>query len=145
MRNTTNNGSRPINVLLWTIQGLLGLTFLFAGGSKLILPIAVLTQQSHIPGTLLRFVGVLELLGAAGLVLPGLIHLRAELTPLAAAGLTAIMCAATSATLATGPAAPALVPIVVGLLLVFVGIGRWKVAPFAARTVSRPLPLRAAA
>jgi hypothetical protein len=72
---------------------------------------------------------VAEVLGAIGLILPGLVRIRPGLTPLAAAGLMIIMIGATVITLAGGDVAPALIPLVVGLLLAFVAYGRWRLAP----------------
>ncbi len=94
---------------LWTVQGLLALLFLFAGGMKLVLPLAELTKQTPLPGLLVRFIGVAEAPGAMGLILPGLLRIRQDLTPLAAGGLAIIMTGAT-----------ALIPLVVGLLAAFV-------------------------
>ena len=79
-----------MNVVLWIIQVLLALLFLFAGGMKLILPIEEMTKQMPMPGLFLRFIGVCEVLGALGLILPGLLRIRPGLTPLAAAGLVII-------------------------------------------------------
>jgi hypothetical protein len=81
----------------------------------------------------LRFIGVVEVLGALGLVLPGLLRIRPDLTPLAAAGLVIIMIGATVTSLKMGFAA-ALIPLVVGLLLAFVAYGRWKLAPISPRS-----------
>src|SRR6266536_4128532 len=89
-------------VVLWIVQGLLALAFLFAGGMKLILPIEEMTKQTPLPGLFLRFIGVAEVLGAVGLILPGLLRIRPGLTPLAAAGLVIIMLGATVVTLAGG-------------------------------------------
>ena len=94
---------RPgVNYVLLTVQGLLALLFLFAGGMKLALPIEVLTKQMPLPGLFLRFIGMAEVLGAIGLILPGLLRIRQGLTPLAAAGLVIVMIGATVLTLATG-------------------------------------------
>ena len=114
---------------LWIVQGLLALLFLFAGGMKLVMPIEEMTAEVPLPGLLVRFIGVAEVLGALGLVLPGLTRIRPELTPLAAAGLVIIMIGATAITLATMGAALALIPLVVGLLAAFVAYGRWRLAP----------------
>ncbi len=76
---------------LWIVQGLLALLFLYAGGMKLVLPIEEMTQQMELPGWFLRFIGVCEVLGALGLVLPGLARVRQGLTPLAAAGLAVVL------------------------------------------------------
>ncbi len=121
--------------VLWIVQGLLALIFLFAGGIKLILPIEAMTEQAtlSLPGWFLRFVGVAEVLGALGLILPGLLSIRPGLTPLAAAGLVIIMIGATVITLAGvvpgDGVTPVLIPMVVGLLSAFVAYGRWRLAP----------------
>lgn len=111
---------------LWIIQGLLALLFLFAGSMKLIVPIEMLTAQMPLPlpGLFLQFIGVAEVAGAIGLILPGLLRIRPTLTPLAACGLLIIMVGATVVTLAGGEVVPALVPLVVGLLCASVAYGR---------------------
>jgi uncharacterized membrane protein YphA (DoxX/SURF4 family) len=114
---------------LWTVQAVLALLFLFAGGMKLIMPIEALTKQSPLPGLFLRFIGVCEVAGALGLILPRLLRIRQALTPLAAAGLVIIMIGATVVTLAGGQVGPALIPVVVGLLCAVVAYGRWSPAP----------------
>src|SRR5436309_2834483 len=127
---TKNTIEPPImTYTLWTVQGLLALLFLFAVGMKLILPLEALTKQMPLPGLFVRFIGVAEVLGAMGLILPGLLRIRPGLTPLAAAGLVIVMIGATVLTLASGAVAPALVPMVVGLLSAFVACGRWRLAP----------------
>ena len=112
--------------VLWTIQGLLALLFLFAGSMKLILPIEVMAAQMPVPlpGLFLRFIGTAEVMGALGLILPGLSRIRPGLTPLAAGGLLIIMVGATVVTLLGGEGAAALMPLLVGLLCVFVAYGR---------------------
>jgi uncharacterized membrane protein YphA (DoxX/SURF4 family) len=116
--------------VLWTVQVLLALVFLLAGGMKLILPIEALTAQTPLPGLFLRFIGVAEVLGALGLILPGLIRIRPGLTPLAAAGLVIIMIGATVIMLVSGGVGPALAPLAVGLLSAWVAYGRWRLTPF---------------
>ena len=109
---------------LWIVQGLLAALFLFAGGVKLVLPIEKLTMQVPLPGGFIRFLGVCEVLGALGLILPRLLRIRPGLTPLAAAGLAIIMIGATVITLAGGDIASTLISLAVGLLAVFVVYGR---------------------
>jgi hypothetical protein len=114
---------------LWIVQGLLALLFLFAGGMKLVLPLEQLTGPVPLPGLLVRFIGVAEVLGAIGLILPGLLRIRPGLTPLAAAGLVIIMIGATVITLVGGDLVAALISLAVGLLSAFVAYGRWRLAP----------------
>jgi uncharacterized membrane protein YphA (DoxX/SURF4 family) len=127
-----------MNVALWIIQVLLALLFLFAGGTKLVLPIETLTSmgspnQIHLPGLFIRFIGVCEVVGALGLILPGLLRTRPSLTPLAAAGLVIIMIGATALTFAADGAGPAIVPFVVGLLAAVVAYGRLRLEPHRGR------------
>ena len=119
--------------VLWIIQGLLALLFLFAGGMKLVLPLEELTGPMPLPGWFVRFIGVAEVLGAIGLILPGLLGIRPGLTPLAASGLVVIMIGATVLTLVGGDVVSALIPLVVGLLSAFVAYGRWRLAPQSER------------
>ena len=120
-------------VALWIVQGLLAALFLFAGVMKFIMTVEEMTKEIPLPGAFLRFIGVAEILGAIGLILPGLLRIKPGLTPLAAAGLTIIMIGAVVITLTTGPIALALMPLVVGILAVFVAYGRWRLAPLEAR------------
>jgi uncharacterized membrane protein YphA (DoxX/SURF4 family) len=120
-----------MNYALWILQWLLALVFLFAGGIKLVLPIEEMTKQMPLPlpGLFLRFTGVVEVLGAIGLILPWLLRIRPGLTPLAAAGLAIVMIGATVYTLAAGDFTAALIPLVVGLLSAFVAYSRWRLTP----------------
>lgn len=124
---------KPITYVLWTVQVLLALLFLWAGGFKLVAPLDKLAGPVELPGLFLRFIGLAELLGGLGLILPAALRIRPGLTPLAAAGLVIIMIGATVITLVGGLGAMALIPLVTGLLAAFVAYGRWKLAPISAR------------
>ena len=125
----TTSGGRKIRVVLWVLQVLLALLFLYAGVLKLVLPLAQLVGPTPLPGAFIRFLGLAEVAGALGLILPGLLRIKTGLTPLAAAGLVLIMIGATGITLAAGVVGPALIPLMVGLLAAFVAWARWRVAP----------------
>ena len=112
------------NVTLWVVQGLLAALFLFAGVMKLVLPIEAMAGPVALPGLFLRFIGVAETLGAIGLILPGLLRIHVELTPLAATGLVIIMAGATVITAMGGAFAPAIAPFVIGVLAASVAYGR---------------------
>ena len=123
-----------MNIALWIVQALLAALFVFAGGMKLVMPIEEMMKQMPIPlaGWFVRFTGVVEALGAIGLILPWLLRIRPGLTPLAAAGLVIVMIGAIAYTLAAGDIASALIPLVVGLLAAFVAYGRWRLTPHRA-------------
>jgi hypothetical protein len=123
---------------LWIVQVLLALVFLFAGAAKLFMSVEEMTAQMPVklPGPFLRFISVAEILGALGLVLPGLLGIRRGLTPLAAAGLVIIMIGATVISLMIGPVGPALFPLVVGVLAAFVAYGRGRLVPLRGRSES---------
>src|SRR5882762_1885420 len=131
----TGRGTSTMNVALWIVQGLLAALFLFAGGAKLVLPLDQMAGPVALPGWFLRFIGVAEVLGALGLVLPGLLRVRPGLTPLAAAGLVIIMIGATVVMWAGGMAAVALMNVVVALLRCV-----RRLRPLAPGAVSRLVP-----
>jgi hypothetical protein len=112
-----------VTYLLWLVQVLLACVFLFAGGLKLVMPIETFTPYLPLPGLFVRFIGVCEVLGALGLVLPGLLRIRTDLTPLAARGLVIIMLGATMFT-PPDQLASALLPITLGVLAGFVAYRR---------------------
>jgi uncharacterized membrane protein YphA (DoxX/SURF4 family) len=129
---------RRAHIALWIVQVLLALLFLVAGASKLVMSVEEMTRDVPLPGAFLRFLGVAELAGAAGLILPGLLGIRPGLTPLAAAGLVIIMIGATVITAATMGLGLALIPAVVGILAACVAYGRWRQVPLAERS-ARPV------
>jgi len=122
-----------MNIVLWIIQILLTLLFLFAGGTKLFMSEAALKQMAPpnsivLPILLLRFIGLCEVLGALGLILPGITRIRRGLTPLAACGLLVIMIGAVVITVMGLGAAAAITPLVAGVLCAVVAYGRrdWR-------------------
>ena len=121
-----------MNRVLWVVQTLLALLFLFAGGTKLFMSAAELTGQTPIPAWFLRFIGIMEILGGFGLVLPGMLRMHTALTSLAAAGLSIIMIGAVVVSIQTMGVAMASLPLVTGALTMFVAYGRWRLAPLSA-------------
>jgi hypothetical protein len=124
------------NRALWIVQGVLAALFLFAGGMKLITPVEVLAVMSPFPGEFIRFIGVCEVLGAVGLILPYALRILPGLTALAAAGLVVIMVGATVSTLAIGGGLLALPTLLLGLLAALVAYGRRSALPHAGMTRS---------
>jgi hypothetical protein len=136
-----------MNRALWIVQGLLALFFgLASGAPKLLIPPEMLPPMPiELPYAFLLFIGVAEVLGALGLVLPGIFKIQTGLTPLAALGLVVITIGATGYWLLAGSDAigNAVFAAVVGLLCAFVAIGRYRLAPH--RESSRRADLQLAA
>lgn len=135
---------RPIvNRVLWILQVLLALFFALASSApKLLLPPEMLPPMPiPLPRAFVIFIGVAELLGAVGLILPGLLHIRPGLTPLAAAGLVLVCSGGAGYQLLTDEPGNAVFAIVLGLICAFVAYGRWKLAPH--RGPTQPAVLQA--
>ena len=115
------------NTLLWIVQGLLAAMFLLAGVPKLVMS----AQQVAAPGPIqlsvgfIRFIGVCEILGAIGMILPGVTGIGPGLTPVGAGGLLIIMSGATVINLIDGATALALFTAILGALAGLVAYGRW--------------------
>jgi len=110
---------------LWIVQILLAALFLFAGVVKFITSAEQMQSGPIVlPLWLIYFVGVAEILGAMGLILPGVLGVGRRLTSLAAIGLIVIMVGATVITLRSGLTGIALFSLVVGFLAFFVAYGR---------------------
>ena len=118
---------------LWVAQVGLALIFLFAGSGKLLMSAEDLTAQMDlgVPIWFLRFIGVCEVAGALGLILPSVSRIRTGLTPLAACGLVVIMVGATTLTAAAVSVPEAAFPLVVGCVAAFVAYGRTHLAPIS--------------
>jgi uncharacterized membrane protein len=116
-----------MNVILWILQILLAIFFVIAGVPKLILPASMLKPPPgaiEFPVLFIRFIGVCEILGGLGLVLPAVFKRRQNLIPLAAVGLLIIMIGATVTTVMSGGGVTALIPLVCALLFAFIAYGR---------------------
>ena len=115
-----------LNVVLWSVQGFLALFFLAAGAPKLIgRGLERWTGFSEVPRPLVVFIGVTEVLGAAGLVVPMVTGMAPWLTPLAALGLAIIVLMATGFHLRADERIKALETGLWACIAVVIAIGRW--------------------
>lgn len=119
-------------ISLWIAQILLAAVFGMVGVMKATAPIEALAQQLAWPGAapvwLVRFIGISEIAGAVGLILPAVTGIAPALVPLAALGLTVVMALATLFHLARGEWQAVAVPIALGALAAFVAWGRTRKA-----------------
>jgi hypothetical protein len=121
-----------MNLALWIVQGLLALLMTATGALKLVTPREKLAEKLAWARTFsdrnVKLLGVAEVLGAVGLVVPGLTGILPVLTPVAAVCLAILMGGAVKAHKDLGePVAPAAIP---GLLCLFVAVGRFALVPF---------------
>lgn len=134
---TAETPSRGLHYGLWAVQALAAVAFLGAGMMKSTKPLAELAANMawvpHFPAVAVRAIGVAEVLGALGLVLPSALRVMPRLTPLAAAGLVALMLGAAGTHVVLGEAGMAMPSLVLGAMAALVTWGRGVKAPIAAR------------
>ncbi len=122
-----------MNIVLWVIQILLALAFALAGFIKTTQPIEKLSTRmgwvKDIPPRIVRLIGVLEILGAIGLILPAVTGIWPWLTPVAAAGLVLTMVGAMITHGRRGEFSSIGVNIVLLALAAFVLFGRFIIVP----------------
>jgi uncharacterized membrane protein YphA (DoxX/SURF4 family) len=122
-----------MSVILWILQVLLALLFIFAGVMKFVMSVEEMNAQAPVmlPGLFLHFLGICEVLGGLALILPALLRIQPRLTPLAAVGLAIITAGATVITLMGPMKVAAAFPFIVCLLCLFVAYGRWRLKPIS--------------
>jgi uncharacterized membrane protein len=121
-----------MNVVLWILQVLLGVMFVFAGvnhGFRQEQAKKQMVWMQALPSGLLTVIGTAEILGGVGLVLPALTNILPVLTPLAAVGLTIVMILAAIFHFRRGENSAIVVNLVLGALAAFVAYGRFVLVP----------------
>jgi putative oxidoreductase len=125
---------RGLRIALWSAQIALAIVFALAGGMKVSTAAADLAKMAPgFPLALLRLIGIAELAGAIGIILPALTRIAPVLTPLASSGFVIVMASAAVLHLVRGELGELAVVIVLGALATFVAWGRFKRAPIARR------------
>ena len=129
--------SKAIHIALWVAQGLLAVAFTGSGWMKASTPHEVLAAQmpwaADGPAFLPVLIGVCEMLGALGLVLPSVTRVLPVLTPVAASALTLVMVLAAGTHISYGEFPMLGVNAMLGGLAAFVAWGRFRRAPIAPR------------
>jgi uncharacterized membrane protein YphA (DoxX/SURF4 family) len=121
-----------MNPLIWMIQILMAVLFVLHGLAMFNPPMAV--QESVVKNMgyslpFLKIIGTLEVLGGLGLILPAWTRIMPFLSPLAALGLVIIMIGAAASHARQGEGKQTMATSVVTLLVAFVAIGRFWIAP----------------
>lgn len=126
-----------LHIALWIAQVLLALLFAGAGSAKVMTPLPELAKSlpftADLPGWLVRFIGISEIAGAIGLILPALARIMPRLTAVAGLGLAAVMALATVFHLFRGEISAMPMTIAIGAVAAFVAWGRWARVPIAPR------------
>src|SRR5260370_27098182 len=124
-----------MTIALWVVQILLALAFGMAGIMKSSQPIEKLKKNmswvGHMAPGVVRLIGVLEFLGALGLILPAATNILPWLTPVAAAGLVITMIGAIVVHVRLKEAKVVMAPLILLLLALFIVFGRFILAPIA--------------
>jgi len=133
---TEQKKSKGLHIGLWVIQGLLAAAFGMAGFMKISAPLDQLAQNGMtfvnvFSAETVRFIGISEVLGAIGLILPAALRIKPILTPIAAIGVAVIMILATIFHVTHNE--PVMVTIILFLLSVVVAWGRFVKAPVTAK------------
>jgi uncharacterized membrane protein len=137
----THSYTRRVSIGLWILQGLLAAFFaLGSGAPKLLLPAETLPMPVPLPQAFVWFIGTCEVLGALGLILPGLLRIRPGLTVAAAIALVLLTICAATYQLLGGQPESALFALVIGVLAAGVAYGRWRLAPFTETRGQRGVP-----
>lgn len=128
--------SKALHIGLWVVQVLLALAFGMAGFMKVSMPMADLAAKgmgfvNHTLETMVRFIGIAELLGAVGLILPSALRIKPILTPIAAVGIAIIMLLAIREHLSQNE--PIVANVILFSLASIVAWGRFKKAPIKAK------------
>ncbi|GIG20573.1 hypothetical protein Cch01nite_12970 [Cellulomonas chitinilytica] len=127
---------RRMNVLLWVVAGFLAFVFLLTGLLKLVRTKEQLAAtgigwvEDFGPGTI-RLIGVVEVLGAAGLILPAVTGIAEVLVPVAAIGLTLNMLGAMSVHIRRKEPTLVVLTAVLAFLAAFLAWGRLVLSPFS--------------
>lgn len=124
---------KTMHILLWIAQILLGLTLIWAAYAKLAQPIdqleAMWPWTGSVSPAFVRLTGVIDLLGALGVLLPTLFRFKPILTPIAATGIVLLMISASVFHICRGEASQIGFNIIFGVIAAFVAYGRFKLAP----------------
>ncbi len=132
-KTSTNNG---LHIALWIVQVLLFVAFLASGFSKLTMPISQLSNMmawtTSLPEIVVRLIGLAEVAGALGLLLPAITRIQPNLVPTAALGLVVVMLLAVVFHITRGEIQMIAPSLILGLLAGFIVWGR-RQTPILAR------------
>ncbi len=129
--------SKIISIALWAAQFILAATLVWASYMKLVQPVDQLATMwpwaGEVPVAFVKFTGIIDLLGAIGLILPALTRIKPVLTPIAAVAVIVLMLCASIFHISRGEASVTGVNVVFALIAAFIAWGRFKKAPIVSK------------
>lgn len=130
---TTVKNQKGLNIALWIGQFLLASMFIMAGWMKSVQPIEELGKSlpwvNEVSAGLVRFIGVSELAGGLGVLLPSLLKFKPFLAPLAALGLAVIMVLAFGYHVIRAEYSALGINVLLAAIAVFIAWGRYRKVP----------------
>ncbi len=124
--------SIALNTSLWIAQVLLAFTLVWAASMKLFQPIEKLAAMwpwaGEVSPALVKFTGLVDLLGGLGLIMPAVLNIKPKLTPIAAVGIIILMVCASVFHILRGEASSIGFNIIFGLIAAFIAWGRFRKA-----------------
>jgi uncharacterized membrane protein YphA (DoxX/SURF4 family) len=128
--------SKLLHIALWVAQLLLAASLIWAATMKLFQPVEKLSAMwpwvGQVSGALVKVTGIVDLLGGIGLILPSLLRIKPQFTPIAAIGMMVLMVCASIFHIVRGEASSIGANIVFAGMAAFIAWGRWtkaKIAP----------------
>lgn len=132
---STTSNSKGLNITLWIAQVLLAALYLMAGSTKLFQPIEEIAKMlpwaAEMPAGMVRFIGLSELLGGIGLLLPSIFRIQPKLTVFAAIGLALVQVLATGFHISRGETSVIGMNVLFLAMAAFVAWGRSQKIPIA--------------
>lgn len=123
----TQKNSKTLNIILWVVQFLIAITMLWASGMKLFQPTEKLAQMWPWVANnaiLVKFTGIVDLLGGLGIILPNILSIKPKITVFTAWAIVLLMFCASVFHISRGEASQIGINIVFGFMARFVAWGR---------------------
>jgi putative oxidoreductase len=125
-----------MHIALWVVQILLTALFLMTGAMKAFMPLHEVAKTMRwvpdVPVGLVRFIGLAELAGALGLILPSATKIQPKLTPLAAVGLGVVVLLGAILHFTRGEGALTPLNFILAAMAAFVAWGMTQKSPISA-------------
>lgn len=123
----TQKNSKTLNLIIWGVQSLIAITMLWASGMKLFQPtekLALMWPWVANHAVLVKFTGIVDLLGGIGIILPTILRIRPKVTVITALAIVVLMFCATIFHISRGEASSIAINVVFALMAGFVAWGR---------------------